>query len=68
LILRVKSLIKLVSNICESWEKKIGERKEKNVDVLIDVRKKGEKKKKRERKMISWAQIVHNCYTPINSL
>jgi hypothetical protein len=57
----------LVSNICESWEKKIGKRKEKNGDVLIDVRKKGEKRK-RERELTSWAQIVHNWYTPINSL
>jgi hypothetical protein len=57
----------LVSNICESWEKKIGKRKEKNGDVLIDVRKKGEKRKG-ERELTSWAQIVHNWYTPINSL
>jgi hypothetical protein len=49
LILRVKSLIKLVSNICESWEKKAGERKEKNGDVLIDVRKKKGEKRKKER-------------------
>jgi len=33
--------------VCESWEKKIGERKEKSGDVLIRVRKK--RKKRREK-------------------
>jgi hypothetical protein len=34
--------------VCESWEKKMGERKEKSGNVLIHVIKKGEKTKNRE--------------------
>jgi hypothetical protein len=49
LILRVKSLIKLVSNIVRVGRRKQEKERKKNGDVLIDVRKKKGEKRKKER-------------------
>jgi hypothetical protein len=50
-------LINLVSNICESWEKKIWERKEKSGDVMIGVKNKGEKKEREITNFYSFLKI-----------